>query len=308
MNHPHTLLSPEITRALDMGLPIVALESTVITHGLPIPQNMELAREMESRVREQGAVPATVALLDGKIRVGINDAELERLANAKDPVKVSRRDFARAIVKKLDGGTTVAGTMLAATQAGICVFATGGIGGVHREGNMDISTDLQALSDTPMIVVCAGAKSILDLPATLEYLETMAVPVVGYGTDEFPAFFSHQSGLDVSVHLDSPEEIVEFARAHWDLGLKSAILVTNPIPEEYSLADEDINPIIAQASKDAQERGIHGQALTPFLLARINQLSKGRSLRSNLVLLHNNATLAAKIAKIMTKGQGSKNI
>ncbi len=308
MNHPHTLLSPEITRALDMGLPIVALESTVITHGLPIPQNMELAREMESRVREQGAVPATVALLDGKIRVGINDAELERLANAKDPVKVSRRDFAKAIVKKLDGGTTVAGTMLAATQAGIRVFATGGIGGVHREGNMDISTDLQALSDTPMIVVCAGAKSILDLPATLEYLETMAVPVVGYGTDEFPAFFSHQSGLDVSVHLDSPEEIVEFARAHWDLGLKSAILVTNPIPEEYSLADEDINPIIAQASKDAQERGIHGQALTPFLLARINQLSKGRSLRSNLVLLHNNATLAAKIAKIMTKGQGSKNI
>ncbi|OQX65202.1 MAG: hypothetical protein B5M51_01395 [Anaerolinea sp. 4484_236] len=198
--------------------------------------------------------------------------------------------------------------MLAATQAGIRVFATGGIGGVHREGNMDISTDLQALSDTPMIVVCAGAKSILDLPATLEYLETMAVPVVGYGTDEFPAFFSHQSGLDVSVHLDSPEEIVEFARAHWDLGLKSAILVTNPIPEEYSLADEDINPIIAQASKDARERGIHGQALTPFLLARINQLSKGRSLRSNLVLLHNNATLAAKIAKIMTKGQGSKNI
>ena len=308
MKIPNTLLSPEITRALDMGLPIVALESTVITHGLPIPQNMELAREMESRVREQGVVPATVALLDGKIRVGINDAELERLANAKDPVKVSRRDFARAIVKKLDGGTTVAGTMLAATQAGIRVFATGGIGGVHREGNMDISTDLQALSDTPMIVVCAGAKSILDLPATLEYLETMAVPVVGYGTDEFPAFFSHQSGLDVSVHLDSPEEIVEFARAHWDLGLKSAILVTNPIPEEYSLADEDINPIIAQASKDAQERGIHGQALTPFLLARINQLSKGRSLRSNLVLLHNNATLAAKIAKIMTKGQGSKNI
>jgi len=308
MNHPHTLLSPEITRALDMGLPIVALESTVITHGLPIPQNMELAREMESRVREQGGIPATVALLDGKIRVGINDAELERLANAKDPVKVSRRDFAKAIVKKLDGGTTVAGTMLAAEQAGIRVFATGGIGGVHREGHMDISTDLQALSDTPMIVVCAGAKSILDLPATLEYLETMAVPVVGYGTDEFPAFFSRQSGLKVSVRLDSPEEIVAFAKAHWDLGLKSAILVTNPIPEEYSLADDEINPIIAQASKDAQDRGIHGQALTPFLLARINQLSNGRSLRSNLVLLHNNATLAAKIAKVMVKGQGRRNI
>ena len=308
MKLPHTLLSPEITRALDMGLPLVALESTVITHGLPIPQNMELARDMEAKVRAQGAVPATVALLDGKIRVGINDEELEKLANAKDPVKVSRRDFAKAIVKKLDGGTTVAGTMLAAEQAGIQVFATGGIGGVHREGHMDISTDLQALSDTPMIVVCAGAKSILDLPATLEYLETMAVPVIGYQTDEFPAFFSRKSGLKVSMRLDSPEEIVAFAKAHWDLGLKSAILVTNPIPEKYSLPDDFINPIIKQASQDAQNGGVHGQALTPFLLAQINKLSKGRSLRSNLILLHNNATLAAKIAKVMASARGQKNI
>ena len=303
---PHITLSPEITRARELALPIVALESTVITHGLPIPQNMELARDMEAKVREQGAVPATIALLDGKIRVGINDKELERLANAKNPVKVSRRDFAKAIVKKLDGGTTVAGTMLAAEQAGIRVFATGGIGGVHREGHMDISTDLQALSDTPMIVVCAGAKSILDLPATLEYLETMAVPVVGYKTGEFPAFFSRGSGLKVSVRLDSPQEIVDFTKAHWDLGLKSAVLVTNPIPEEYSLADDEINPIIGQASREAQEQGVHGQALTPFLLARINELSKGRSLRSNLVLLHNNATLAAQIAKAMVAGQGRK--
>lgn len=301
-------ISDEVQRAWELNAPTVALESTVITHGLPIPQNMELARDMEAKIREQGAIPATVALLDGKIRVGIDDSELEKLANAKDPVKVSRRDFAKAIVKKLDGGTTVAGTMLAAEQAGIRVFATGGIGGVHREGHMDISTDLQALSDTPIIVVCAGAKSILDLPATLEYLETMAVPVVGYKTDEFPAFFSRKSGLKVSVRLDSPEEIADFAKAHWDLGIKSAILVTNPIPEDFSLDDDFINPIIAQASQDAQDRSIQGQALTPFLLARINKLSKGRSLKSNLVLLHNNATLAAKIAKVMTKREGRKNI
>jgi pseudouridine-5'-phosphate glycosidase len=300
-------IAPEVQRALQSGVPVVALESTVITHGLPMPQNIELAREMETKVREQGATPATVALLNGEIRVGINDAELERLAKAENPVKVSRRDFAKAIVKKMDGGTTVAGTMLAASQAGISVFATGGIGGVHREGHMDISTDLQALADTPMIIVCAGAKSILDLPATLEYLETMAVPVVGYGTDEFPAFFSRQSGLNVSVRLDTPEEIVSFAEAHWNLGLKSAILVTNPIPEAYSLADAEINPIIARASKEAQARGIHGQALTPFLLAKINELSNGRSLASNLVLLHNNATLAAKIARSMAKTQ-QKNI
>ena len=299
-------ISDEVQRARELDAPIVALESTVITHGLPTPQNMELALAMEARVRAEGAVPATVALLDGQIRVGINETELERLANAKDPVKVSRRDFAKVIVKKLDGGTTVAGTMLAAQKAGIQVFATGGIGGVHRESYLDISTDLQALSDTPMIVVCAGAKSILDLPATLEYLETMAVPVVGYGTDEFPAFFSRHSGLNVSIRLDTPEEIAAFAKAHWDLGMKSAILVTNPIPEEHSLDDDFINPIIEQASADAKEKGIHGQALTPFLLARINKLSGGKSLESNLVLLHNNATLATKIAKVMSGGKTKK--
>ena len=308
MNNSHFIISPEILRALELSLPIVALESTVITHGLPIPQNIKLAQDMEAKIHEQGAVPATIALLDGKIRIGISQGELDKLAKAKDPVKVSRRDFARAIVKKLDGGTTVAGTMLAAQQAGIRVFATGGIGGVHREGHLDISTDLQALADTLMIVVCAGAKSILDLPATLEYLETMAVPVVGYQTDEFPAFFSRKSGLNVSVRLDTPEEIVSFAKAHWDLGLKSAILVTNPIPEAYSLPNEEIDPIIAKASEDAQSRDIHGQALTPFLLQRINELSKGRSLRSNLILLENNAVLAAKIAKVFISGQGRKNV
>ncbi len=308
MNKNLFRIADEVRRARELDAPIVALESTVITHGLPTPQNMELALAMETKVRAEGAVPATIALLDGQIRVGINEAELERLANAKDPVKVSRRDFAKVIVKKLDGGTTVAGTMLAAEQAGIRVFATGGIGGVHRESYLDISTDLQALADTPMIVVCAGAKSILDLPATLEYLETMAVPVVGYGTDEFPAFFSRSSGLKVSVRLDTPEEIAAFAKAHWDLGLKSAVLVTNPIPKENSLDDEFINPIIAQASQEAKDQGIHGQALTPFLLARINKLSGGRSLKSNLVLLHNNATLAAKIAKVMTGKNRQKTV
>lgn len=301
------VISDEVQRARELDAPIVALESTVITHGLPTPQNMELALAMEEKVRGEGAVPATVALLDGQIRVGIGKAELERLANTKDPVKVSRRDFAKVIVKKLDGGTTVAGTMLAAQKAGIKVFATGGIGGVHKESYLDISTDLQALADTPMIVVCAGAKSILDLPATLEYLETMAVPVVGYGTDEFPAFFSRHSGLGVSVRLDSPAEIAAFAKTHWALGMQSAILVTNPIPAEHSLNDGFINPIIAQASADAQEKGIHGQALTPFLLARINELSGGKSLESNLVLLHHNATLAAKIAKVMSE-QAKKHI
>ncbi len=306
MNKNLLRISDKVRRARELDAPIVALESTVITHGLPTPQNMELALAMEAKVRAEGAVPATIALLDGMIRVGINEAELEHLANAKDPVKVSRRDFAKVIIKKLDGGTTVAGTMLAASQAGIRVFATGGIGGVHRESYLDISTDLQALADTPMIVVCAGAKSILDLPATLEYLETMAVPVVGYGTDEFPAFFSRQSGLKVSVRLDTPEEIAAFAKAHWELGLKSTILVTNPIPAEHSLGDDFINPIIAQASADAKEKDIHGQALTPFLLARINMLSGGRSLQSNLVLLHNNATLAAKIAKLMVERNKEK--
>jgi len=308
MTNSHLIISPEVVHALELSLPIVALESTVITNGLPVPQNIKLAQDMEAKIRQQGAVPATIALLDGKIRIGISQGELGKLAKAKDPIKVSRRDFARAIVKKLDGGTTVAGTMLAAQQAGIRVFATGGIGGVHREGHLDISTDLQALADTPMIVVCAGAKSILDLPATLEYLETMAVPVVGYQTDEFPAFFSRTSGLNVSVRLDTPEEIVAFAKTHWDLGLKSAILVTNPIPEAYSLPNDEIDPIIAKASEDAQARGIHGQALTPFLLQRINELSKGRSLRSNLTLLENNAVLAAKIAKVFASGQGRMNI
>ena len=303
MKHPHFQLSAEIARALKMGSPIVALESTVITHGLPQPQNLNLARDMEKQVRNADSIPATVALLDGKIRLGLSDEELVRLSESESTLKVSHRDFATAIVKKVNGGTTVAGTMLAAHMSGIKVFATGGIGGVHKESPFDISTDLKALAETPMIVVCAGAKAILDLPATLEYLETMGVPVVGCQTDEFPAFYSRESGLNVSARLDSPKEIAEFAKAHWSLGLRSAVLVTNPLPETDSIPASEMEPFISKASNEAQEKGIHGQALTPFLLSRISELTKGRSLKANLALLLNNARLAAEIAKEMAVGK-----
>jgi pseudouridylate synthase len=303
MRHPNFKLSLEISRALDMGAPIVALESTVITHGLPHPQNLELARDMEKQIRAGGAIPATIALLDGKICIGLSDEELVRLAKADSPLKVSHRDFATAIVKKADGGTTVAGTMFAAHMAGIKVFATGGIGGVHKESAFDISTDLRSLAEIPMVVVCAGAKAILDLPATLEYLETLGVPVVGYQTDEFPAFYSRESGLGVSARLDSPKEIADFARAHWNLGMKSGVLVANPIPEAEAIPKSAMEPIIAKASAEAVGQGIHGQALTPFLLSRISELTKGKSLKANLALLLNNARLAAEIAKEMGAGK-----
>ena len=301
MKHPNILISPKITTALDLGAPIVALESTVITHGLPHPQNLELARNMEKQVHDFGATPATVALLDGKIRIGLSDKELVRLSDAEADsiLKVSHRDFATAILKKMNGGTTVAGTMFVAHMAGIKVFATGGIGGVHKESLFDISTDLHALAEIPMIVVCAGAKAILDLPATLEYLESMGVPVVGYQTHEFPAFYSRESGLGVSVRLDSPKEIADFAKAHWELGMKSAVLVTNPIPEIAAIAKSEMDPIIARASAEAIKQGIHGQKLTPFLLSRIRELTKGKSLKANLALLLNNALLAAEIAKVV---------
>jgi pseudouridine-5'-phosphate glycosidase len=288
--------TPEIQAGLHSGAPLVALESTVLTHGLPRPQNLQLARDMEQAVREGGATPATVGFLDGKLRVGLNAEELERLANAENVYKVGPRDFATVIAKKADGGTTVAGTMLACKHAGIKVFATGGIGGVHREAPFDISADLQALASIPMIVVCAGAKAILDLPATLEYLETLSVPVIGYGTDEFPAFYSRESGLDVSVRLDSPQEIVEFAQAHWAAGLQSAVLVANPVPESEAVSRSEMEPYILQATREAHERGIHGKAVTPFLLSRISQLTEGKSMRANLALLLNNARLAVQIA------------
>ncbi|MGB8212217.1 MAG: pseudouridine-5'-phosphate glycosidase [Anaerolineales bacterium] len=281
----------------------VALESTVITHGLPRPQNLQLAHDMERVVRENGATPATIALLDGEIHVGLTEAELERLANESNVRKISRRDFATAILKKECGGTTVAGTMFAAHKAGIKVFATGGIGGVHEVETLDISTDLQALADTPMVVVCAGAKAILDLPATLEYLETLAVPVVGYGTDEFPAFYSRQSGLPVSARLDSPLDVVAFAKTHWELGLPSAVLVCQPLSSSEEIPREQIDGAIQQARREAHTQAIHGQALTPFLLARLSELTGGASLKANLALLLNNARLAAKIAQAWSQSQ-----
>jgi len=279
--------------------PIVALESTVLTHGLPRPQNLQLAHDMERAVREEGATPATIGFLDGHLHIGLGEKELDRLANEQEVYKVGPRDFATVISKKASGGTTVAGTMLACQHANIKVFATGGIGGVHRESSFDISADLQALGTIPMIVVCAGAKAILDLPATLEYLETMSVPVVGYGTDEFPAFYSRESGLDVSVKLDTPQEIVEFARAHWNAGLQSAILVANPVPIADAIPKSKMEPIIEQASKEAQEEKIHGKELTPFLLQRISELTEGKSMATNLSLLLNNARLAAQIAQAL---------
>ena len=301
-------ISHEINHALNLSLPVVALESTVVTHGLPRPQNLSLARDMEAAVREEGAVPATVGVLKGKVRIGMSEADMEELANDPKPRKISQRDFAIAAVKAENGGTTVAGTVFAAQQAGIKVFATGGIGGIHKESAFDISTDLQALASIPMIVVCAGAKAILDLPATLEYLETMAVPVVGYQTDKFPAFYSRDSGLKVSVKLETPNEIIKLAQSHWDMGMRSAILVTQPVSAREEIPKPEIDKWISQASKEAVDKKIRGQSLTPFLLQRINELSGGRSLRANLSLLLNNARLAAQIAKSMVLMQRQKNI
>jgi pseudouridine-5'-phosphate glycosidase len=296
-------IKSNIAAALKTNKPIVALESTVLTHGLPRPQNLQLARDMEQAVGDHGAIPATIGLLDGSLHIGLNDSELERLANADHVYKVGPRDFATVIAKKANGGTTVAGTMLACKHANIKVFATGGIGGVHRDAPFDISADLQALATIPMIVVCAGAKAILDLPATLEYLETQSVPVVGYGTDEFPAFYSRESGLDVSVRLDTPEEVVAFAKAHWDAGLQSAVLVANPVPETESISKSEMEPYILQATHEAHAQGIHGKAVTPFLLSRISELTQGKSMRANLALLLNNARLAAEIAKAMHRSE-----
>jgi len=289
--------SEEFVTARSRNAPVVALESTVLTHGLPRPQNLQLAQDMERTIREEGAVPATIGFLDGQLHVGMSYAELEQLANEENVLKVGPRDYATVIVKKMYGGTTVAGTMIASKQAGIRVFATGGIGGVHRDAPFDISADLQALATIPMIVVCAGAKAILDLPATLEYLETMSVPVVGYGADEFPAFYSRDSGLDISVRCDDPEKIVEFARAHWSAGLQSAILVANPIPEADAISRSEMEPFIELANREVHEKGVHGKEVTPFLLQRMTELTEGKSMKANLALLLNNARLSAQIAK-----------
>ena len=289
-------LSPEVIQALQLDLPMVALESAVITHGLPRPENLMLATNVENEVRSQNAVPATVALLAGKICVGLNQGSLERLANENNVQKVSKRDFATTLASNTSGGTTVAGTLIAARTVGIRVFSTGGIGGVHRHAPFDVSADLPELSHSPLVVVCAGAKAILDLPATLEYLETMGIPIIGYQTNEFPAFYSPDSGLPIKARVNSPAEVAAIARIHWSLGLDSAILVVVPPPDEVALPRKDVEKIIEQALVEAHQKVISGPAVTPFLLNRVSELTGGASLRANLELLRNNARLAAKIA------------
>ena len=296
-------ISLETLRAQQRDLATVALESTVITHGLPRPQNLILAQDMEQIIRDGNAAPATIAVMDGKIQVGLTSNQLERLANSDDAVKVSLRDFATAVTSGRPGGTTVAGTMFIAHQVGINVFATGGIGGVHKEASMDISTDLQALASIPVMVVCAGAKSILNLPATLEYLETMGVPVIGYRTDKFPEFYSVGKDLPVSVRFDSLEEVVKFAKTHWELGLKSAVLVCQPLPANLAISAEEMAPYLEQASDEViklqKDHKITGQQVTPYELSRVSELTQGKSLTANLELLKNNARLAAQLAQAM---------
>jgi pseudouridine-5'-phosphate glycosidase len=292
-------LAGEVRQALDMHMPVVALESTVITHGLPYPENFQLARDMESEVRQQNAVPATVGVVSGQVHIGLDAGKLERLASGKDVVKVSVRDFGPVVALGQSGGTTVAATLIAAHLAGLHVFATGGIGGVHRNAPFDISADLGQLARTPLLVVCSGAKAILDLPATLEMLETYGVPVIGYQTDEFPAFYSRNSGLPVSARADTPEQIAYIAQVHWGLGLQSAIMVCVPPPVEAALPAEAVSAAIERALAEAQQAQIHGQAVTPFLLKRVGELTHGRSMRANLALLRNNARVAAQIAQYL---------
>lgn len=292
-------LAGEVRQAMDEGVPVVALESTVITHGLPYPQNLQLAQDMEAEVRQQGAVPATVGVVDGRVYVGLSAGQLAALAQGDGLVKVSVRDYGPAMAKGLSGGTTVAGTLLAAHLAGLRIFATGGIGGVHRQAPYDVSTDLVQLARTPLVVVCAGAKAILDLPATLEVLETYGVPVVGYRTDEFPAFYSLSSGLPVSARADTPEQAARMAQAHWSLGLKSAVLVCVPPPAEEALPAGQVQGAIEQALAEAQEGNIHGQQVTPYLLGRVSELTRGSSMKANLALLRNNARVAGEIARYL---------
>lgn len=305
---PYLDISNDIRRAMITGRPVVALESAVITHGLPFPHNLTLANSLEAIIREENAQPATIGLLDGKIRIGLTPAEIERLATAKDTRKISRRDFGIALANRIAGGTTVAGTLFAASQAGIEVFATGGIGGVHRNAPLDISADLHELSHTPMVVICAGAKAILDLPATLEVLETLGVPVIGYQTAEFPAFYSRSSGLPVNYRCETPSQVAAIARAHWKAGLNSAILVANPPPDEHSLPGPEIEAIIQQAVQEAEKDSIHGAAVTPYLLDRVASLSGGASLETNLALLQSNTRLAARIAAEMVAPTGQVSI
>lgn len=288
----------EVKEALEEGRPVVALESTIIAHGMPYPENLEVAREVEKIIREYGVVPATIAIIEGKIKIGLTKGELEFMATSKDILKASRRDLAVIAAKGLNGATTVAATMVVAERAGIKVFATGGIGGVHRgaEKTFDISADLQELARTPVAVVCSGAKAILDLPLTKEYLETMGVPILGFRTDEFPAFYCRESGLKVDYVVNDEKEAAGIIRAMQDLGLGGGIIIANPVPEEFALSMEYMNEMIEQAVRAAEKEGIKGKKLTPYLLNKIRELTGGKSLKANIELVKNNARVAAKIA------------
>jgi pseudouridine-5'-phosphate glycosidase len=294
----HLKIESGVREALEGKCPVVALESTIITHGMPFPENLATARALEQEVRKGGAVPATIAVRGGEICIGLTDAELEWLARAKDVMKVSRNDLPYAVAAKKTGATTVAATMIAAHLAGIQVFATGGIGGVHRgaEASFDISADLEELARTPVAVVCAGAKAILDLAKTLEYLETRGVPVIGYGTDEFPAFWSRRSGLKCPLRLDSPGEIARFLEVQWGSLAGGGTVICNPAPEADEIPYDEMRGFIDRAVREAEERGVRGKAVTPYLLARLLEITEGRSLRANMALARNNARVAAAIA------------
>ena len=292
-------ISPEVKKALDEGRPVVALESTIISHGMPYPKNVETALLVEQTIRDNGAVPATIAVIGGRLKAGLSHEEIEHLGKTGRAVaKASRRDLPALVARGADGATTVTTTMIIAHMAGIKIFATGGIGGVHRgaETTMDISADLEELAQTPVMVVCAGAKSILDLGLTLEYLETHGVPVIGYGTEELPAFYTRRSGFAVDYRVDSPEELAAMFSAQRALDYKGGMLVTNPIPEEYSMDKAVIDRAIEEALAQAKAQGIHGKETTPFLLAKVVELTGGDSLESNIQLVLNNARLAAKTA------------
>ncbi len=297
-------ISDEIQAALEDGRPVVALESTIISHGMPYPMNVETAQHVEKIIRDEGAIPATIAIIQGRLKVGLSPDEIDALGKAgQAAVKTSRRDIPFAIANQFDGATTVAATMIIANLAGIKVFATGGIGGVHRgaEQTFDISADLEELSRTDVAVVCAGAKSILDIPLTLEYLETKGVPVIGYQTDELPAFYTRKSGYSVDYNVQTPEALANALKAKWDLNLQGGVVVANPIPQAYAMELDTINTAIDQALKEADILGIKGKESTPFLLAKVKELTGGDSLRANIELVYNNARLGAKLAIAYSK-------
>ena len=302
--NPYLDISPEVRSALEAGKPVVGLESTIISHGMPYPKNVETALLVEQTIRDAGATPATIAVIGGRLKAGLTHDEIEYLGKAgRGVAKASRRDLPVLVGRGADGATTVATTMLIANMAGISVFATGGIGGVHRgaETTMDISADLEELAQTPVMVVCAGAKAILDLGLTLEYLETKGVPVIGYGTEELPAFYTRKSGFGVDYRVDSPEELAAIFKAQRDLDYKGGMLVTNPIPEEYAMDKTIIDAAIEKALSEAKEQGIHGKETTPFLLAKVVELTGGDSLESNIKLVLNNAKVAARTAACLAK-------